>query len=476
MTFNKQTILAATIFGLIILLLAIKSVGFLHPDEHYQVIEYMNVFMGRFDSSILSKLEWDAMMRPWFQPILFSIPVKFIRSLAGGPEPFFEASMLRQLVAALGLFWIISLLRRSLPFFFRQGQERQTQMRFWNSLLVMSFLIPWFVAFLSVRTSSDTLGAHLFMIGLISLGLPLEIRDQRLRPLYVFTVLCGLSLLVRYQMVVWVGVSYLFFLFKSRFPKHHVITAGLLCLSFLGLEFPFNYLGRGLWYSSTFNHINLNLFHGVADSFGTLPWWGYIKILFKEGLPPLCLFYFYVFFRAQVKGRGGLIAISSLVGLIFFSLIGHKEARFLTPTLFMLSLMLAQFGVALKPRLVQFIGGLNLLLTVALCFKPAYRPVVIYEAIDRIYEPGDFIYVMKDRKGRELSFELYHYQRLPWQVSSYQGAETTGLVVSASYAQYEALKGRGCELYDLSYPEWLLTNNSFGWRERSNIWGVWRCK
>ncbi len=457
-------------FGLILVILSICSVGFLHPDEHYQVIEYMNVFLGRFDSSILSKLEWDAMMRPWFQPIVFSLPIIALREILG-VSPFVEATALRVLSALLGLVWLVPLLKRSLVHFNRAGE-----LSFLRTLLVITFIVPWFVAFLSVRTSSDTMGAHLYLIGLVLIGLPFELRDQRLKELYLFSLLCALSILVRYQMVVWIGVTYLFFLFKSRWPRSHVLGAGLLTLVLAATELFFNKWGRGIWYSSTINHIDLNLFHGVASTFGTLPWWGYFKILFLEGLPPLCLFYFYVFARTQIKGRGQILALTTLVSLVFFSLIGHKEARFLTPTLFMISLMLAQYGMALKPRLVQVLGGLNLLIIVGLWFKPAYRPIVIYQALDEIYRPGDIIYVMKDRKGRELSFELHHFQRVPWQVESYEGDLTQGLVVSSSYSQYEALRARDCELHALSYPQWLLSNNSFGWRDRSNIWGVWRCK
>ncbi len=463
--------LSLSLFGVLIFALALGSVGFLHPDEHYQVIEYMNVFLGRFSHDILSTLEWKAMMRPWFQPIVFAGPIALVRDLAGGPLPFFEASLLRLFSVLLGLLWLIPLIKRSLPYFFRT-----TACTWWRGLLICSFIAPWFVTFLSVRTSSDTVGAHLFMIALVSLGLPFELKDQSSKKLALFSVLCGIAILVRYQMVVWIGPTYLFFLFKSRWPRAQVLSAGVASLCIASSEILFNYWGRGLWYSSTVNHINLNLFHGVAATFGTLPWWGYFKIFFKEGLPPLCLFYFYICARHLVKGRGGLIAIITLISFVFFSLIAHKEARFLTPTLFLLSLMLAGIGGALKPRLVLVLGGLNLLLTVGLIFKPAYRPILIYRALDEIYRPGDTIYVLKDRKGRELSFELHHYQRHPWQVASYQGDQTQGLVVSSTYAQYELLLARGCALFELSYPVWVLSNNSFGWRERSNIWGVWRCK
>jgi len=241
------------------------------------------------------------------------------------------------------------------------------------------------------------------------------------------------------------------------------------------LEPIFNYWARGLWFSSTFNHIDQNLFHGVAATFGTLPWWGYLKIFFKEGLPPLCLFYFYIGLRHIVKDRSFLIAQLVMVSLIFFSLIGHKEARFLTPTLFLMSYMLALFLPRLRYGPVALIGGLNFLITIALIFKPAYRPLVIYDAIDEIYKKGQTIYVLKDHKGRELTFELHHYQRVhPWKVESY-GPGVNGPVVSSTYAQYEYLLTQDCALKELSYPRWLLRNNSFGWRDRSNIWGVWLC-
>lgn len=447
-------------------LYALFSVGFLHPDEHYQVIEYMNVFMGRFESSILSTLEWNALMRPWFQAIVYSVPISLIRNLFG-LYPFIEVMLMRFFSIALALCWIWPLIRESLI----QNADKFTSGR--DKVLLATFILPVFTFVLSARTSSDTVSAHLFLIALTRIGLPFHFKGETAR-LLEFSVLAGISILVRYQMVLWVGLSYLWFIKEKKWGLKAILGFGALTLAIASLEFPFNYLGRGLWYSSSVNHIVQNIFHGVAATFGVMPWWGYFVIFFKNGAPPLSLLYLYLSFRFVIKRRQTLTALLVVVSFIFFSLIGHKEGRFLTPTIFLSSFVLALASRDLKKKLVVAVGAISLALTFIMSFHPTYRPILTYRAIDKEVRANEVIKVMKDRSGRELRFELHHYQRFPWQTESYDEA-STGLIVSSTYAQYTLLKERECELKSLSYPEFILFNNSFKWRDRSNIWGVWRC-
>lgn len=464
----KSSLHVPIIFCLVMLLYAMWSVGFLHPDEHYQVIEYMNVFLGRFESSILSPLEWKEMMRPWFQAIIYSGPISALRALVG-LYPFFEVTLMRFFSAALALCWLVPLINEVLA----RNHTKYQGIR--KQLALIFFVVPVFIFVLSVRTSSDSVAAHLFLIGLTRLGLPFQLHTHQVRRLIEFSLLGGLAILVRYQMVMWVGLCFLWFLFGRKWHWRDVIVWGVVSLVIASLELPFNYWGRGQWYSSSLNHIDQNIFHGVAATFGTLPWWGYFKIFLLQGAPPFSLLYLYLSMRHCVRERRSLLTLLMVVSFAFFSAISHKEGRFLTPTIFLLPFVLALVVPILKTRLVLIVGGLQLLITLIMSAHPTYRPIIAYESIAQHLGAGETIAVMKDRAGKELKFELHHYQKTPWQTVTYT-PQSTGLVVSSTYVQYQELKTRGCQLLRLSYPEFLLANNSFKWRDRSNIWGVWKCQ
>ena len=59
------------------------SYGFHHPDEHFQILEWSNYFVGLVPDP--SRLAWEyaAHIRPWFQPLLHAVFCKTIFGLRG---------------------------------------------------------------------------------------------------------------------------------------------------------------------------------------------------------------------------------------------------------------------------------------------------------------------------------------------------------------------------------------------------------
>src|SRR5262245_39142750 len=83
------------------------SVTFYFPDEHFQVLEFMGLKLGITPASDLP-WEYEARIRPWFQPLLYFLIVSPLRAL-GVEDMFTLVFVLRLLtglfsVAALALF------------------------------------------------------------------------------------------------------------------------------------------------------------------------------------------------------------------------------------------------------------------------------------------------------------------------------------------------------------------------------------
>lgn len=83
--FNVETIALLVLF-VGHTLAAYTSYGFHHPDEHFQILEWANYFVG-FGSADHLPWEFAAQIRPWFQPLIHAIFIKGFASL-GIYNPF----------------------------------------------------------------------------------------------------------------------------------------------------------------------------------------------------------------------------------------------------------------------------------------------------------------------------------------------------------------------------------------------------
>ena len=97
--FEKRVLFIALIVHLICVWF---SVGFHHPDEHFQLIEFANYKCGH---TPLAKLPWEfpAQMRPGLQPLMVYVLLKPYY-LLGFTDPYAFAMLLRFLSACMAMF------------------------------------------------------------------------------------------------------------------------------------------------------------------------------------------------------------------------------------------------------------------------------------------------------------------------------------------------------------------------------------
>src|SRR5476649_1433092 len=171
------------ILGAVILVTAWFSVLFYFPDEHYQVLEFMSYRLGITPGSDLP-WEFSARIRPWFQPLLYFLIAKPLL-LLGVRDMFTIAFALRLATGLFSLAALAMFARAVLPTIAGDEEKRA---------VVRYLPLFGFLPYLFVRTSSESLSAAFFAI-----GLALALGEKSVTRLALAGLCCGLAFESRYQ-------------------------------------------------------------------------------------------------------------------------------------------------------------------------------------------------------------------------------------------------------------------------------------
>ena len=98
----KYKLLILSIAILVHIICAWNSSAYIHPDEHFQLLEFANYKFGQTQSSNLA-WEFDAKMRPGIQPFIAFTVIK-ASSFVGIDNPNYVAFVLRLLSTFLAFF------------------------------------------------------------------------------------------------------------------------------------------------------------------------------------------------------------------------------------------------------------------------------------------------------------------------------------------------------------------------------------
>lgn len=321
-------------------LVAVRSDGFYHCDEHYQVIEFVASKVGITPVSSLA-WEYGEHMRPWFQPAVYYPFVRAFLAL-GITEPFTIALLLRVLTALLGWSALVAF-ARTLPHFFPEGAARR------STLLALHFfhLVPM----LSVRTSSENFAQIFLLFGLTllvdpgrlgpSLYLTASAPARWLEPVWLLAgVALGFSFLARYQAALFVVGVGLWFLVYGREKLRFLLAASVGFLAAVALGTLLDFWGYGLWAFAPWDYFRVNLIDGVAAKLSRSPPWGFIPLFNAHLLPPFGMLWLITVFAALFALPRHLLTWTSAPFVLGHHALAHKETRFLFPTL-VLALVLA---------------------------------------------------------------------------------------------------------------------------------------
>ncbi|MDR2477930.1 MAG: hypothetical protein LBD48_01305 [Treponema sp.] len=327
------------VLALILAVTAFLSLGYYHPDEHFQTIEFASYKLGKTAASDLA-WEFGQRIRPWLQPACYVVIAKTAALL--GIADLFILALIFRLFSAFFAWLSISAMMFCAYRLFHEQSQRKAAVR----LLALFCFLPYYM----VRTSSESLSTSFCMMGfaLLIMGSRALKQDascyERTYPgalCFVTGILWGLAFEFRYQ-VAFLIMGFMFWMFfvsirdkKTGFVKILLIVCGILA-PVAGCTFLDSW-GYGGFTVAPWNYLDQNIFQHKAAGFGTMPVWGYFKLIAKRPLFPALLTLGAAVGMWRFKKHPFTWGI--LVFFLIHSLIGHKEIRFLLnltiPALFM---------------------------------------------------------------------------------------------------------------------------------------------
>ncbi len=452
------------------------SVGYHHPDEHHQLLEFAATQLDLRDAQTLP-WEFEQQMRPTFQ-VYVAVGAYQVMEFVGLGNPFWVATFLRFISAALSLLalWL-----------FAENYKTKWSWRGAYPLFLVLTLLLWFNVFNHVRFSSENWSGTFFMIGFAWL-----IRDGQKRFYQWLSIglLLGLSFLFRYQSILLIGGLALWLLVVQKMPWRNwlVILAGGVLTFWVGWLSDLYFYGEPVF--SFYNYLEQNLLEGKAAEFGVEPWWYYASQVVQNGVPPFSLFYLAAFLWVIVSKPKGVLTWTILPFILVHSITAHKELRFLFPVMGFVGLFMVEALDDLfqrKPNWPASIGfrsikgiylGVNYLILVVVCFKPVEINVPLYQFIYDTYPNGAQVYAYKEHPYLGAA-EIRYYTRPTTEVKEIKDeaefnfqSDKPVLLVTADKNLQNELDDRYTLVFS-ALPDWILAFNVNGWVDRTTFYQVY---
>lgn len=381
---------------LLLVVMAWRSEGFYHPDEHYQLLEFANYKSGL---AIREGLAWEFhdQIRPGLQPFIAYAFMGGLRAV-GLTNPFHLALMLRLLSGLLSLI----LMLRTADYLRSQNSTGML----YRGFLVLGFFL-WFAPFLNVRFSSENWGALAFFSGVLVLWKSADVSDkQRLFGLVCSGLLISLSFQFRYQMAFGIlgWMAWLVFYKKLSRLQWLYVFAGILSGFLLGLIADKWLYGN--WQLTPFRYFHSNIIEHKAASFGIKPWWFYFTEFFTTIGPVLnvvaIVLLGYGLFTAR-QHAFTWIFIPFLAGHLF---VDHKELRFMFPMLIPFIYLVSAGWMALPIRITSSI--LVRLLGMVLLVINSF--LLVYRLKEAAHVPMPYFRYLYDQATQGVNLTVFYYE------------------------------------------------------------------
>lgn len=465
------------------------SEGFYHPDEQFQVLEFVGAKLGR---TPWVQLPWEfpARLRSWTQPAVY-YAIQQSLSAAGVESPFSWAFAFRLFSGIVG--WIsLAALALCTRVWFAEDEIRRTVVR----LLALC----WFVPFLLVRTSGESLSTSCSI-----LGLALVVFGEKNgwpRSLLLAAGVCfGLAFDLRFASGVMSASVVAWAVMRGglRPLRAGWIVAG--ALSALALGAAADRWGYGEWVFPAYHYVAENIWRGRAAQFGTAPWYAYLLMPLRHALAPLILVQMAAMLVAFLRHPFHVLTWTAAPYLFVLSCLAHKELRFLFPVAMLGPVFV---GLAVTPGedrlgrslrtlwerrrhpLGRALFALNLVGLVALSTVPCGLEVRFQRFVyDRL--PDGLEAVVLTRRSPYLwgtHDHMYFYRpaRLVLHPAGALGESVeAGVrkfhVITPSFVDADTIApGYDCAPLYRSFPYWGRRFDWFGWQGRTPSWDLYRCR
>jgi len=301
------------------LLAAFLSRGFGMHDDHFLVIEAAQSWV---DGVIVPGHPW----LPGHEIIpdghsLFYMGLHFLLfkffNLIHFTDPVSKMFVVRVLHAAASVYavWLTYKITESL------SSKKDAALA---GLLMAAF---WFLPMLSVRNLVET---FCFPFTLAGIWMMLNAGKHKwpLLSFFLAGFVLGLSISIRFQLIVFVGGVGLVLLIQRKWIQAVTLGAGAL-LSVVLLQGVIDYYIWGYPFAEFIEYVKYNI--QAANDYISGPWYNYMLLLAGLLIPPVSLMLLFGFFRIWKKQL--LIFLPAFLFLLFHSFFPNKQERFILPIL-----------------------------------------------------------------------------------------------------------------------------------------------
>jgi phosphatidylinositol glycan class B len=474
------------------LILAYFSVGYYHPDEHFQILEFAR---WKLDPSRPEPLPWEFayQIRPAVQPAMVVVIHKILAPF-GCSDPFLITFLLRILSASLSFLAMWMMYQR-----YRMEISNEI-LRKW--FLLLSFLL-WFALYNAVRFTSETWSGAVFMIGFSYLFI--LVRTPRNMDFFVTGILLGFSFILRYQTGFLIAGYFLWFLIyrlivnkdASLFPgerpakRTKILQLVFMTLGIIGAMSTGVLIDRwfyGNWVLTAWNYFDQNILADKISGFGIQPWWFYFEDIFIRVIPPFSLVFIFGSLIVFIMLRNELLTWTLVPFILIHFLIGHKETRFFYPLIGFLPVIIIKGITIIKENwsitilennfiriFAKIFWIVNCSFILLVFFIPADSQVNMYRKIYHRYPyPVTLYYITDDPYHRAL--DISYYKRRDLCIK--KGGSVAWLDSVSEKKYLVAIKNRDPEFEKVknlkqvysTYPEWFTHLNFNQWQERTQMW------
>jgi GPI mannosyltransferase 3 len=465
------------------------SVGYHHPDEHFQVLEFSNHRLGL---SPAADLPWEfaARIRPALQPFVAYCLSVFLQK-AGVYNPFTVAFILRLVMGILTWWVVCRVVALLLPELKTSAGKK--------AFVWCSFLL-WFVPYIGVRFSAENIAGLLFMLAL-TVVLPLDKHtNRRAGHFFIAGVLLGISLFIRVQMVFALAAFVVWALYYRKWAISGWVLAAAGGLAAVGICVCIDRWFYGAWLFSPYNYFHANVVEHIASRYGVYPVWYYFTEFINIAVPPISLALLPLFFYGMWLKKNHPFSWISTVFILGHCMPAHKEFRFLFPMMLpFIFFACAGFDVFISkyadrpsglPRWlrasVRVFIALNCILLAIKAFSPAYEPISYLEAVYRYAKNEKIILVADDKSPyrlNELEINFYKSPNVELKMIGRPG-ELASVIESSSgrpvlflskmFTADPLIKGCNTRRVFCLIPGWMSYFNFADWESRSYIWVLYR--
>ncbi|CAG5855545.1 unnamed protein product [Menidia menidia] len=284
------------------------------PDEYWQSLEVSHRMV--FNYGYLT-WEWKAGIRGFLYPLFFAFIYKILHFI-NYDSVYLLIWLPRVVQALLAAF-------ADAKFFFLIRTLENSDVAKWT---FFCHLCSWFSWFCCTRTLTNSTETTLTCLALFYFPLP----GSKTCSSKKYLALVALAVIVRpTALILWFPLLIYHFWQderKLRLITHDYVPIGMLAVLTSALV---DCLFYEKWTLVQLNFLKFNIFHGVADFYGSHPWHWYLSQGFAVVIGPHLPFFLHGCALAFRRYKILLVAVVWTIGV--YSFLPHKEFRFIYPVL-----------------------------------------------------------------------------------------------------------------------------------------------